>query len=503
MARFVKCGVLWERIPHTVELARTDPTSDGAAATRLRRTGSCARPAATCLRKGPVTRCNKPTINRNSYRQSFTMTLILAPKGRLTAATIRNVVTSSVLPITRTGHHHGRLRPFSHTSASHADFTHAVIGGGVVGLAIAQQLARRSSSPSTLLLERHSAVGTETSSRNSEVIHAGIYYGAGTLKTELCIRGKNLLYELCEKHAVPHKRVGKWIVAQNQAQREALQRIHDFCVNEINVPVRWVSREEAQRREPAVRAEAGILESPTTGIVDSHSLMVCLQGRFEEAGGTVALASAVTAIRPVGGANANGKEGWELTVRDTTTGESSTITTSTIINSAGLGAVDVHNMIVPPSQHKQMFYAKGNYFSYTSSSPKVSTLIYPAPEPGAGGLGTHLTLDLAGRIKFGPDVEWVDSPDDLAVNSARLPEAIEAVKKYLPDLDDTQLQPDYAGIRPKLGKAGAVAQGKGFVDFVIRREEGYEGWVNLLNIESPGLTSSLAIAEKVEGLLYG
>ncbi|KAH7631340.1 FAD dependent oxidoreductase-domain-containing protein [Sordaria sp. MPI-SDFR-AT-0083] len=352
-------------------------------------------------------------------------------------------------------------RLFSHTSAFNADFTHAVIGGGVVGLAIAQQLARRSSSFSTLLLERHQAVGTETSSRNSEVIHAGIYYGAGTLKTELCIRGKNLLYELCEKHSVPHKRVGKWIVAQNQAQREALQRIHDFCVNEINVPVRWVSAEEAQRREPAVRAEAGILESPTT-------------------------------------------EGWELTVRDTTgTGETSTITAQTIINSAGLGAVDIYNMIVPPSQAKQMFYAKGNYFSYPASSPKVSTLIYPAPEPGAGGLGTHLTLDLAGRIKFGPDVEWVDSPNDLAVNSARLPEAIETVKKYLPDLDETQLQPDYAGIRPKLGKAGAVAQGKGFVDFVIRKEEGYEGWVNLLNIESPGLTSSLAIAEKVEGLLYG
>ncbi|KAK3955120.1 FAD dependent oxidoreductase [Pseudoneurospora amorphoporcata] len=429
------------------------------------------------------------------------MSLILTQRGRLATAataTLRNAATSSLTSITRTD---GSFRPFSHTSASNADFTHAVIGGGVVGLAIAQQLSRRSSSPSTLLLERHPAVGTETSSRNSEVIHAGIYYGAGTLKTELCIRGKNLLYELCEKHSVPHKRVGKWIVAQNQAQREALQRIHDFCVNDINVPVRWVSREEAQRREPAVRAETGILESPTTGIVDSHSLMVCLQGRLEEAGGMVALASAVTAIRPLG--KTPGSEGWELTVRDTTTGECSTIIAQTIINSAGLGAVDIHNMIVPAHQHKQMFYAKGNYFSYPASIPKVSTLIYPAPEPGAGGLGTHLTLDLAGRIKFGPDVEWVDSPKDLAVNSARLPEAIEAVKKYLPDLDETQLQPDYAGIRPKLGKAGAVVQGKGFVDFVIRKEEGYEGWVNLLNIESPGLTSSLAIAEKVEGLLYG
>lgn len=433
------------------------------------------------------------------------MTLILTQRTRLAAtatSTIRNVVTSSILSIARTGHHHGSCRLFSHTPAANADFTHAIIGGGVVGLAIAQQLARRSSSPSTLLLERHPAVGTETSSRNSEVIHAGIYYGADSLKTGLCIRGKNLLYELCERHSVPHKRVGKWIVAQNQAQREALQRIHDFCVNEINVPVRWVSAEEAQRREPSVRAEAGILESPTTGIVDSHSLMVCLQGRLEEAGGTVALASAVTAIKPLGD-NPKGSKGWEITVRDTTTGETSTVTAETIINSAGLGAVDIHNMIVPPEQHKKMFYAKGNYFSYPASSPKVSTLIYPAPEPGAGGLGTHLTLDLAGRIKFGPDVEWVDSPDDLAVNSARLPEAIMEVKKYLPDLDETQLQPDYAGIRPKLGKLGAVAHGKGFVDFVIRKEEGYEGWVNLLNIESPGLTSSLAIAERVEGLLYG
>lgn len=180
----------------------------------------------------------------------------------------------------------------------------------------------------------------------------------------------------------------------------------------------------------------------------------------------------------------------------------SSVTAETIVNSAGLGAVDVHNMIVPESRRKQMFYAKGNYFSYPASSPSVSTLIYPAPEPGHGGLGTHLTLDMAGRIKFGPDVEWVDSPHDLAVSTARLPQTIEEVKKYLPGLDETQLQPDYAGIRPKLGKLGAVMHGKGFVDFAIYKEEGYEGWVNLLNIESPGLTSSLAIAEKVRELLY-
>ena len=382
------------------------------------------------------------------------------------------------------------------------DFTHAVIGGGVVGLAIAQELARKGApNDTTVLLERHGAVGTETSSRNSEVIHAGIYYGRASLKTELCVRGKDMLYRLCEKHAVPHRRVGKWIVAQNDIQLEALHRIHDFCNKEIEVPVHWVGREEAARREPHVRAEKGVLESPTTGIVDSHGLMMCLLGLFEDAGGTLALTSAVEAVTPLGATP--GSEGWEVRVRDSNTGELSTITSESLINAAGLGAVDVHNMIVPEARRRKMYYAKGNYFSYPASSPKVGTLVYPAPEPGHGGLGTHLTLDLAGRIKFGPDVEWVDSPDDLAVNASRLPETIEEVKKYLPSLDETQLQPDYAGIRPKLAKAGAVAHGKGFVDFIIQREEGFRNLVSLLNIESPGLTSCLAIAERTRNILYG
>lgn len=267
------------------------------------------------------------------------------------------------------------------------------------------------------------------------------------------------------------------------------------------MPVRWVGADEAARREPAVRAERGVLESPTTGIVDSHALMVHLLGQFENYGGTLALGSAVEGITPLG-PNRDGSGGWELVVRDATSGETSTITAETLINSAGLGAVAVNNLIVPPERKRQMFYAKGNYFSYGASHPKVSTLVYPAPEPGHGGLGTHLTLDMGGRIKFGPDVEWVDSPDDLSVNESRLAQTVAEVKKYLPGLDETQLQPDYAGIRPKLGRAGAVAVGKGFVDFVIQKEEGYEGWVNLLNIESPGLTSCLAIAEKVSKLLY-
>jgi L-2-hydroxyglutarate oxidase LhgO len=369
----------------------------------------------------------------------------------------------------------------------------------VVGLAVARQLAQRPGT-STILLERHGAVGTETSSRNSEVIHAGIYYGPGTLKTQLCIRGRELLYAFCRERGIPHRRTGKWIVAQNEAQRSALQRVHDFCEREIHVPTRWVGSEEARRLEPDVRAESGVLESPTTGIVDSHGLMMALMGLFEDAGGTVALHSTVVGVGPLGDA-AKGSQGWEVRVRDES-GEESTISADVLVNAAGLGSVAIHNMIVPEAERKTMYYAKGNYFSYANSAPKVSRLIYPAPEPGAGGLGTHLTLDMAGRIRFGPDVEWVDSPDDLSANSARLPEAVEAIRKYLPAVDPGALEPDYAGIRPKLGKMGAVAHGKDFQDFIIRKEAGYEGWVNLLGIESPGLTSRLAIAERVDKLLY-
>lgn len=382
-----------------------------------------------------------------------------------------------------------------------------VIGAGAVGLATARALAQRSSS--TLLLERHLHPGTETSSRNSEVIHAGIYYGATTLKTDLCIRGKELLYDFCATHSVPHRNTGKWIVAQTPAQREALEGVYRHCTDTLanRVPVRWLSAAEMAAREPDVRADAGCLESPTTGIVDSHALMVALLGHFEDAGGVFSPGSNVVGLTPLpphSPSDSSGSAGWELSVRDATTGEASTITAATVVNSAGLGCMDVYNLVVPPEQHKRLYYAKGNYFSYAASAPRVGTLIYPAPEPGHGGLGTHLTLDMGGRIKFGPDVEWVDSPDDLAVNSARMAQAVGEIQRYLPGVDVSALSPDYAGIRPKLAPRGAVMDGgKGFNDFVVRREEGYGGWINLLGIESPGLTSCLAIGEKVEGLLYG
>ncbi|KAK2612573.1 hypothetical protein QQS21_001344 [Conoideocrella luteorostrata] len=376
--------------------------------------------------------------------------------------------------------------------------------------------------PSHLTQSSSTATGEERAdeadtTKDFEVIHAGIYYGRDTLKTQLCIRGRRLLYAFCEKHGVPHRQTGKWIVAQTDGQREQLERLHAHC-EEVGVPMRWVPGEEVRTRGEGVRAEKGVLESPTTGIVDVHGLMVALRGLFEENGGVVALNSAVGGVRPLGASvfasvssdgsvsssssSSSGHSGWEIDVQDPA-GDSSTITSETIVNAAGLGAVDVHNMIVPSSQHKTLYYAKGNYFSYSSSRPKISRLIYPAPNPGAGGLGTHLTLDMGGRVRFGPDIEWVDSPDDLSVSRARLEQAIQEIKLYLPGVDASCLEPDYAGIRPKLTYKGAGQAGKNFNDFVVRKEDGYEGWINCLGIESPGLTSSLAIGERVQELLYG
>lgn len=385
-------------------------------------------------------------------------------------------------------------RSFSSTPHPSADFTHAVIGGGAVGLAIARRLQSHPST-STVLIERHRHVGTETSSRNSEVIHAGLYYGHSSLKTTLCIQGRHLLYSLCDAKRIPYRNCGKWIVAQDDAQMGELERVHDFA-RSVDVPTHFITREEAQRREPDVRAERGVLESPSTGIVDSHALMSWLQGDFEEQGGDCALGAAVTRIEPVDA----GRGGYKIWTEGA--GEDDFITAETLINSAGLAAAKVQNMVLPPDRHRELYYAKGSYFSYSAQHPKPNTLVYPAPMPGHGGLGTHLTIDMAGRIRFGPDVEWVDDPTDLSVNSSRLGAALDDIQTYLPGLQRDAVDLDYCGIRPKLGKQSSVVGGRNFIDFHIEREEGLEGFVNLLGIESPGLTSSLAIGEYVHGLLY-
>lgn len=281
-----------------------------------------------------------------------------------------------------------------------------------------------------------------------------------------------------------------------------LESLHDFTKS-IDVPTHFLSRKEIEEREPEVRAEAGVLESPTTGIIDSHTFMSYLEGSFEERGGDEVLHTVVKKIEPLG---TDGDGGYSITTESMDgKGGEDTITAETIINSAGLAAIPISNMILPPDRHRKPFYAKGTYFSYSLSHPKPKTLLYPAPQPGSGGLGTHLTLDMGGRIRFGPDVEWTDDPSDLTPNPERLSAAIEVIRTYLPKIDPSAMELDYCGIRPKLGKTSGTygKDGKGFADFYIEEEEGFKGFVNLLGIESPGLTSALAIAEYVESILYG
>jgi len=331
------------------------------------------------------------------------------------------------------------------------------------------------------------------------VIHAGLYYGPDSLKTRLCLAGKQLLYELCEAHDIPHKRCGKWIVAQDAEQHEALEKVHAFAQG-MGIPTRWVSLEEARELEPGVKAREAVLESASTGIVDSHSFMQYLVGDFSEAGGDVALNSDVVRVEAVG---SGGRDGWRIWTRGDNGEEESSVTAETLINAAGLQAFTIQNMILPASQHRQPYYCKGSYYSYASSTPKPKRLIYPAPIPGHGGLGTHLTIDMAGQVRFGPDVEWVDDPTDYTPSGKGLAQALDDIQTYLPGLSREDVHVDYCGIRPKLSRQSAQLHGKNFTDFVIERPEGTTGFVNLVGIESPGLTSSLAIGEYVEALLYG
>ncbi|KAF2870813.1 FAD dependent oxidoreductase [Massariosphaeria phaeospora] len=395
-------------------------------------------------------------------------------------------------------------RGFSSSASKRSDFTHAVIGAGVVGLAVAKKLQEREGA-STVLIERNGAVGMETSSRNSEVIHAGLHYPPSSLKATLCLRGKHLLYDLCARHAIPHRRTGKWIVAQDAAQFGALQRLHAHA-HAVGVPTHFVSPTQAHAREPDVRAAAGVLESPSTGIVDSHALMQYLEGAFTELGGVLALRTSVVRIKPLDG----GARGWEIETTTTTPdaaavageSETSTITADTLVNAAGLAAIPLANMLRPASRQRTPYYAKGTYYSYSASSPRPSTLIYPAPSPGHAGLGTHLTLDLSGRIRFGPDVEWTTSPSDYAPNAANLGAALDAIAEYLPGVRREDVGLDYVGIRPKMARGAAGVAGEGFEDFVIGGEDGVRGYVGCLGVESPGLTAALAVGEEVVGRLY-
>ena len=361
-----------------------------------------------------------------------------------------------------------------------------VIGAGVVGLAVARALiqAAPETSREWLVLEAADAIGTGTSSRNSEVIHAGIYYPQGSRKAQLCVQGRDMLYAYAQERGVSHQRCGKLIVATHPDQLPALNEILKKArANGVSDLV-MLSAQEAQAMEPALSCVAA-LHSPSTGIVDGHGLMLSLQGDFENAGGIVALNS------PVGSAVC-GDDGIVVRMAD-----GSELLAQTVVNAAGLTAPWLAAKFEGlAAQHvPQAYFAKGNYFTLSGKSP-FSHLIYPVPE--AAGLGVHLTLDLGGQAKFGPDVKWVDSPEDLVVSAEHEQAFYNEVRKYWPALGDDVLQAGYAGIRPKISGPNEAA-----ADFCIQgpATHGVKGLVNLFGIESPGLTSSLAIGDAVVRLL--
>jgi len=354
-----------------------------------------------------------------------------------------------------------------------------VVGAGVVGLAVARALAL--AGREVIVLEAAEGIGTETSSRNSEVIHAGIYYPKGSLMARTCVEGRRKLYAYCAEHGVPHRNCGKLIVATNAQESELLQSIKGRAEANGVEGMQLLSGNAATQLEPNLHCTAALL-SPATGIVDSHSYMLALQGDAEERGAMVAFHSPVE----------RGKATDDGIVIEVGGAEPMTLRCRLLVNSAGLHAPTLARKIagLPSESIPAAYYAKGNYFTLAGRSP-FSRLIYPVPVPG--GLGVHITVDLGGQAKFGPDVEWIDGID-YNVDPHRADKFYAAVRKYWPALKDGALQPGYAGIRPKIVPPGAPAQ-----DFVIRgpAEHGVPGLINLFGIESPGLTASLALAEQV------
>lgn len=358
----------------------------------------------------------------------------------------------------------------------------AVIGAGVVGLAVARAMAMRGRS--VVILERERRFGTVTSSRNSEVIHAGLYYPPGSLKERLCVEGRKKLYAFCEAHHVPHSKCGKLILAAEEAELPALEAIAARAAGAGIHDMAWLDPAGVAALEPQTRCVRALL-SPSTGIIDSHAYMLALLGEAEDHGAMIAYGVDVHSI-------ACAPDGWTIGTADTT------FHASTLVNAAGLGAQGLAALIsdLAPQHIPPLHLAKGSYFAYSGRVP-FRHLIYPVPVPGS--LGTHLALDLAGQARFGPDIEWVDSID-YDVDPARKPDFVAAARKIWPSIDPARLHPAYAGIRPKLSGPGEPA-----ADFVIQGPEahGLVGLINLFGIESPGLTASLAIADHVAAMVGG
>ncbi len=354
-----------------------------------------------------------------------------------------------------------------------------VIGAGVIGLAVARALAL--DGREVIVLEATSSIGSETSSRNSEVIHAGIYYPTGSLKARLCLAGKIALYRYCEERGIAHSRLGKLIVATADEQIPTLQKLREQAHRNGVDDVDFVDTTDLHDMEPELTAVAA-LRSPSTGIIDSHGFMLALEGDAENAGAVLVLNTPL-----VGGRIEAGK-----IVAETGGKDPMAFRCNALVNCAGLKAPSIATLIdgLSPDSVPESYYAKGNYYTLTGRNP-FKHLIYPVPVDG--GLGVHVTIDLGGQARFGPDVEWIDEIN-YDVDPARAENFYEAIRRYWPGLQDDALQPGYAGVRPKLSPRGSSAN-----DFVIQdwEEHGVDGLINLYGIESPGLTASLAIADQV------
>lgn len=354
-----------------------------------------------------------------------------------------------------------------------------IVGAGVIGLAVARAAALRGHD--VIVAEKEGQIGTGISSRNSEVIHAGIYYPTGSLRARHCVRGRRMLYDYCATHGVPHKKYGKLIVATKDAELAKVEALLRQAIANGVEGMRMIGAAEAKAMEPALACVAA-LHSPETGIIDSHRLMLALQGDIEDRGGAIAFCTPVMAVT-------RGTGGWEVRYGGA---EPGALTVDAVVNAAGLGAQAVARATepYPPARVPKQVLAKGNYFQY-AGRPVFSRLIYPAPVEG--GLGTHVTLDLAGRMRFGPDVEWIET-ETYDVDPRRADSFYASIRSYFPALPDGALMPDYCGIRPKITGRGEPA-----ADFLIDgpAEHGLPRLVQLYGIESPGLTSSLSLADDV------
>ena len=360
-----------------------------------------------------------------------------------------------------------------------------VIGAGVVGLACAYELSRKLDS--VLVVEREVGPGREISSRNSGVVHAGIYYPKDSLKTQLCIDGNRRLYQWCEAHEVPHKHTGKLIVATSPQDEERLRAIARHAKEVGAGELRLMSAAEAREQEPELRCELA-LHSPTSGVVDVHELIASLVHEIIESDGMVVYHTGVNEIRRT-------REGWLVRTTDST-GSEMEVLADRVVNAAGLSALDVAEKSGLPEAERpwRLYPCKGSYFALGSGAPKThNSLIYPLPS--GGGLGVHITADITGARRAGPDAEFVDTID-YSVDESRLGRFAEAVARYLPAIRPEHLTPDYCGIRPKL-----VGPEGGFADFVITNPASQPGMIHLIGIESPGLTAALAIGAHLSEMM--